>query len=153
MNERRPYEPERDEPMLSAYVDGELDSDARALVEDWIESDAHAREEVDRLVQMKAFTDHLALRPAPEEAWDRFHARRGNRYQRGLGWVLFWAGTGIVGGYLAIRVVVVVLALALPLLVRLGLAVAGVGLLILLISAVRERFFVRKRDRYDDVIR
>ncbi|MBD3222044.1 hypothetical protein GF314_12465 [bacterium] len=153
MTVRRPYDPKHDEPMLSAYVDGELSAEDRATVESWLEMDERARAEVDRLVQMKAFTDHLALRPAPREAWDDFHGRVTTRRERSMGWILFWSGLGIVGFYVAARVVLALVALALPLIVRLGLLAVAIGLIVLLISAIRERFFVRKRDRYDDVVR
>ncbi len=153
MTSGRPYDPGHDEPMLSAYVDGELSAEDHATVESWLERDERARTEVDRLVQMKAFTDHLALRPAPREAWDDFHGRFYTRRERSLGWILFWSGVGVVGLYIAARVILALVALALPLIVRLGLLAVAIGLLVLLISAVRERFFVRKRDRYDDVIR
>jgi anti-sigma factor RsiW len=152
-DQRRPYDPGRDEPMLSAYVDGELGIDDRAMVESWLEMDERARQEVDRLVQMKAFTDHLALRPAPREAWDDFHDRFSSRSTRGVGWTLLWVGVGIVGIYVAVRVVLVLLALAMPLIVRLGLLMVAIGLLTLLISAIRERVFAKKNDRYDDVVR
>ena len=46
-----------------------------------------------------------------------------------------------------------IVALTVPVLVRLGLLVTGAGLLVLLVSAIRERIYTRKRDRYDDVER
>ncbi|MEZ4389085.1 MAG: hypothetical protein R3D98_16190 [Candidatus Krumholzibacteriia bacterium] len=153
MTDRRPYDPERDGPLLSAYADGELDLADRALVESWLELDERARRELDRIVQMKAFTDHLALRPAPREAWEEFHRKVYNRSERSLGWSLFWIGAGCVALYVAVRLLIAIVALAVPVLVRLGLLAAGLGLLILLVSAIRERLFTRKRDRYDDVRR
>lgn len=153
MTDRRPYDPERDGPLLSGYADGELDAEGRALVESWLEMDERARRELDRIVQMKAFTDHLSLVPAPEEAWEDFHKKVYNRSERSLGWTLFWVGAGCVGLYVAVRVLIAIVALAVPVLVRVGLLAAGVGLLILLISALRERLYTKKRDRYDDVRR
>jgi anti-sigma factor RsiW len=153
MADVRPYDPERDSPLLSGYADGELDPEDRTLVETWLERDDRARRELDRVVQLKAFTDHLALRPAPEESWEDFRRGVYNRSERGLGWVMFWAGAGVVGIYLLLRIIVVLAGLALPIVVRLGLLLAAVGLLVLLVSVVRERLHARKRDRYDDVSR
>lgn len=153
MTERRPYDPEQDGPLISAYADGELDGEQRAMVESWLEMDERARRELDRIVQMKAFTDHLALRPAPHESWEGFHRKVYNRGERNLGWTLFWAGVGVVGLYVAVRLLVAIVALTVPILVRLGLLVAGAGLLVLMVSAIRERLYTRKRDRYDDVER
>jgi anti-sigma factor RsiW len=153
MTDRRPFDPERDGPLLSGYADGELSAAERELVESWLAMDDRARKELDRIVQMKAFTDHLALVPAPEESWEEFHKRMHHRAERGLGWTLLVAGASVVGIYLALRVLLVVMALAIPVVIRLGLLVAAAGLVILLISALRERLFTRKRDRYDDVRR
>ncbi len=153
MNAHRPFDPERDGPLLSGYADGELDAADRALVESWLEADPRAREELARLVRLKAFTDHLALRQAPSEAWDEFRERATPSRERGLGWLLLWLGVVLVGGFVLLRVGALLLAASLPIVLRLGLLLAAAGLVVLLISALRERLFVRKRDRYDDVIR
>jgi len=153
MNARRPFDPELDGPLLSAYVDGELDAEHRELVDAWLREDARARDEVDRLVRLKAFTDHLQLREAPREAWEDFHRRVYNRRERGLGWTLFLLGATVVGGYVVLRLAVALITAAIPVVVRLGVFLVGVGLLVLVGSALRERLFTRKRERYDDVAR
>ena len=153
MSDLRPFDPERDGPLLSAYADGELEAADRAQVEAWLATDERAREELRRVVQMKAFTDHLALVPAPAEAWDEFHEKVYNRSERGLGWTLLSVGLAVVGLYVAVRILPFILSLALPAMVRIGLLLAIAGLLVLLVSAIRERLFTRKRDRYDDVRR
>ena len=153
MSARRPFDPEQDGPLLSAYVDGELDNEHRELVDAWVEDDTRARQEAERLVQLKTFTDHLVLREAPREAWDGFRDKVYNRGERGLGWLLLIIGVAVVGGYGLLRLAVVLLAAAIPVVVRLGVFIAGAGLLVLLVSVLRERLFTRKRDRYDDVVR
>ena len=153
MSARRPFVPDQDGPLLSAFVDGELDLEYRELVEQWLADDERAREEVDRLVRLKAFTDHLVLREAPSEAWDEFDERAINRGERGLGWTLLLVGIGVVGGYLLLRLGLAVLTATIPVMVRLGVFLGAAGGLILLISALRRRLFTRKRDRYDDVKR
>lgn len=153
MSARRPFVPDQDGPLLSAYVDGELDLEYRALVEQWLADDARAREEVDRLVRLKAFTDHLVLRDAPREAWEDFDDRVLSRGERSLGWTLLLVGICVVGGFLLLRLGLAVLTAAVPVVVRLGVFLGAAGALILLISTLRRRLFTRKRDRYDDVQR
>ncbi|HOX25553.1 MAG TPA: hypothetical protein PLL30_11720 [Candidatus Krumholzibacteria bacterium] len=153
MTARRPFAPETDGPLLSAYVDGELDDEQRELVEHWLDDDARVREEIGRLVRLKAFTDHLRLREPPREAWDDFRRRVVNRRERSLGWTLLLFGGLVIGGYALLRLALVLITAAIPLVVRLGVVLGGIGLLVLLVSVVRERWFVRKRDRYDDVVR
>jgi anti-sigma factor RsiW len=153
MSARRPYDPHQDGPLLSAYVDGELDQEHRELVDQWLAEDAHVQEEVDRLVSLRSFTDHLVLRDAPAESWDGFQDRIYNRGERGVGWILLLVGIAVVGGYALLRLTTILLAAALPVVVRLGVLLAAAGLLVLLISVLRERLFARKRDRYDDIVR
>jgi anti-sigma factor RsiW len=150
---RRPFDPQQDGPLLSAYVDGELDAEYRALVEQWLDEDSRARREVDRLVQLKAFTDHLVLREAPPEAWDEFRDRVSTRGERGLGWTLLLVGIGVVGGFLLLRLGALVLTAAIPVAVRFGVFLGAAGALVLLISALRQRLVTRKRDRYDRIQR
>lgn len=153
MNGHRPFHPERDGPLLTGYVDGELEAADRELVDAWLGADERAREELARLVRLKAFTDHLALREAPAEAWDGFSARPSVRAERSLAWSLLCLALLLLGIYLAPRLLAFLTAGALPLLLRLGVLAAGGGLLVLLISVLRERVFARKHDRYDDVVR
>jgi anti-sigma factor RsiW len=153
MNQHRPFDPERDGPLLSGYVDGELGPAERALVEAWLDDDVRAREEVARLVRLKAFTDHLTLRDAPAEAWEAGDRGRTARRERSLGWLLLILGAAVVGGFVLVRLAAVLLAAALPIVVRLGVFLGAAGLLLLLISVLRERAGARGQDRYDDVIR
>lgn len=153
MTARRPFDLELDGYLLSGYVDGELDPSDRELVEAWLETDAAAREEVARLVRLKAFTDHLALRPAPAEAWDEYPDRPPQRRVRSLAWLLLTLAVVLLGGFLLLRLGALLLVATIPLVLRLGLFLGGAGLLLLLISVLRERSFTRRRDRYDDVIR
>ena len=153
MTARRPFDLEFDGPLLSGYVDGELDPSDRELVEAWLKTDASAREEVARLVRLKAFTDHLALRPAPAEAWDEDPDRQPQRRVRSLAWLLLTLAVVLFGGFLLLRLGALLLVATIPLVLRLGLFLGGAGLLLLLISVLRERSLTRRRDRYDDVIR
>jgi anti-sigma factor RsiW len=153
MTAHRPFDPEHDGPLLSGYADGELDAAERELVESWLIYDERAREELARLVRLKAFTDHLALRLAPTEAWDRYAAERTRWYERGLGWGLLAFALLLFCVYLFPRALAFMAAGAVPLVLRLGLLAGAAGLVFLLISVVRERLFSRRRDRYDDVIR
>ena len=153
MSARRPYDPDQDGPLLSAYVDGELDGEHRELVDVWLAEEGPARTEVERLIHLKAFTDHLVLREAPREAWDDFNDGVYNRGERGLGWTLLLVGIAVVGGFLLLRLGMAILVAAIPLVVRVGVVVGAAGALILLISTLRQRLFTRRRDRYDDVKR
>lgn len=149
-----PFDPERDAPLLSAYVDGELCAEEVARVEAYLAASPAAVREVERLRQLKDLTASLRLQDAPPEAWEEFWQSTYNRTERSLGWLLVVIGTAVVGGYAVYRLVGTVLATeTLPWFVKAALFGAAGGLTALLISVIRERLFTRKRTRYDDVIR
>jgi len=150
----RQFEPDRDAPLLSAYVDGELCPEEAVRVEAYLAESPQARREVARLRELNDLTAALRLKDAPPEAWEVFWNGAYNRAERSLGWILLTVGAAIVGGFALYKLADVVLAIAtLPWLVKVGIFAGGCGLIALLISVIRERLFVRKRTRYDDVIR
>jgi len=153
MTPPRRYDSGTDGPLISAYLDGELDPGQRVLVEHWLQHDARARRELEQLRELEVFTGHLQLAEPPPESWERFGERVLHRGERRFGWVLMLLGLVVVAGYVLLRLGALLITAALPLLVRLGVLAVAVGLLVLLGSVVRERFFTRKRDRYDDVVR
>jgi hypothetical protein len=86
--------------------------------------------------------------------WARYWVGVYARLERGIAWVLISVGGAIllaVAGYQAL------LALledtAMPLLGKLGLVVLVLGAAILLVSVVREKWFLRKTDKYKEVVR
>lgn len=149
----RPFDPARDAPLLSAYVDGELEGDDLARVEAHLAASPEARREVEQLRAFNRAAAGLRLREAPPEDWEAFWDGAYNRAERSLGWVLLVAGTVVVGGWtlwLAGRAIV---AAELPLLVKLALAAGVGGAAVLLASVLRERLFTRRHTRYDDIVR
>ncbi len=148
------YQPERDAPLLSAYVDGELDAADAALVEGWVAAHDEVRREVDRLRAFVTLTSRLRLRDAPPEAWEVFWRRSYNRGERRLGWILFIVGVAVVGGWAFGNAVASVLhRVHLPTVVKIGTGAVGAGLLILMVSVLRESWYARNHSRYKDVIR
>ena len=149
-----PFDPERDAPLLSAYVDGELCLEEAVRVEAYLAESPQARREVARLRELNDLTAALRLKDAPPEAWEAFWSGAYNRAERSLGWILLTVGAAIVGGFVLYKLVDAVLATdTLPWLIKAGVFIGGAGLMALLVSVVRERLFARKRTRYDDVIR
>ena len=153
MSGQAPFDPVRDAPLLSAYVDGELDPADVARIEAHLAADATARAEVEELRRLKRLAAGLRLREAPPEDWEAFWAQAYNRAERGLGWVLLLVGIAVAGLWGVAHVAIAIFASDLPLVVKLGLVGAAVGALILLVSVLRERLFTRRRTRYDDIVR
>ena len=158
MNVNLPFDPQREAALLSAYVDGELSAVDVARVEAHLalpasESD-FARQEVEKLRRMNTLTGHLRLKEPPAEEWETFWASVYNRAERSLGWLLVGAGAAILGGWAVLQAVTALLGdTSLPLYLKGGIIAVAAGLLVLVISALRERIYIRRRTRYKDVIR
>lgn len=149
----RPFDPVQDAPLLSAYVDGELEGGDLARVEAHLAASAEARAEVERLRAFVRATAGLRLREAPPEDWEAFWSSAYNRSERSLGWVLLVSGVVVAGGWALLEAARAILAADLPLPVKLALAAGAAGVTVLLFSVLRERLFTRKRTRYDDIVR
>jgi anti-sigma factor RsiW len=148
-----PFDPVRDAPLLSAYVDGELEPADVARVEAHLKQSAEARAEVERLRAFNRLTAGLQLREAPPEDWEVFWKSAYNRAERSVGWILFSAGVLVVGAYGLWLVAVAVFGSTLPVVVKAAIMAGATGLLVLLLSVLRERVFTRRRTRYDDIVR
>ena len=158
MNSNGPFDPRKDAPLLSAYVDGELDAADLARVEAHLALPAaesgEARREIERLRRLKAVTGALRLKEPPAEEWETFWENVYNRAERSLGWVLLVIGVVVVGAWAALQAVLALThAHSLPLYVKGGIFAGAAGMLVLLVSALRERWYARGRTRYKDVIR
>ena len=153
MSGQPPFDPVRDAPLLSAYVDGELEADDIARVEAHLKADAAGRAEVERLRAFNRLTAGLQLREAPPEDWEVFWESAYNRAERSVGWILFAAGVLVAGAYGLWLVAAAVFASTLPIVVKAAIVAGATGLLVLLLSVLRERVFTRRRTRYDDIVR
>ena len=154
MNGKGPFDPRKEAPLLSAYVDGELDPDQVARIEAHLADNEPTRREVEKLRRLKSVTGALRLKEPPPEQWEAFWRGVYNRAERSVGWILLCVGLVVIGAW---GLTEVILALAktetLPFYVKGGIFVVAAGSLVLLISAIRERVYKRNRTRYKDVIR
>ncbi len=154
MSGKGPFDPRREAPLLSAYVDGELEPDDVARIEAHLAENPDTRREVEKLRGLNAVTGALRLREAPPEAWEAFWDSFYNRAERSLGWLLLAFGAVLVGAWGAVEIVSALAGTdALPLWVKAGVFVGMAGMFVLLVSVVRERVYKRGRTRYKDVIR
>ena len=154
MNSKGPFDPRKEAPLLSAYVDGELEPDDVARIEAHLAENEQTRSEVEKLRRLKAVTGAMRLKEPPAEEWEVFWKSVYNRTERSLGWILLCLGVVIIGAWGLTEAVMALLKTDdLPLLLRGSILIAAAGLLVLLISVVRERIYRRSRTRYKDVIR
>lgn len=145
---------ERARRLIMASVDGELASGERAELERLLDERPNLRAEWARLQRVKEVTDAMALRPAPEEVWSDYWASVYSRLERGIGWILFSLGAIVLLSYGAWTGVRQLIAdTTVPWFVKASLLALTVGVVVLLVSVVREKVFVGRRQRYKDVER
>jgi ferric-dicitrate binding protein FerR (iron transport regulator) len=137
-----------------ASIDGELASGERGELERLLDAHPTLRAEWARFQRVKEVTEAMALRRAPEEVWSDYWASVYSRLERGIGWILFSLGAIVLLSYGAWAGVKELIADAtMPWFVKVSLLALTVGTVVLLVSVVREKVFVGRRQRYKDVER
>ncbi len=137
---------EEQQILISGYLDGELDVDARRRLEALLARDPVFRREFDAMKTLVVgTTEALRLDDPPEEVWDTFLDGVYNRLERKTGWVVFIAGLVALVLYGIYAFIVYDWG---PALVKLGIAAGVMGLVLLFISVLRQRLEVAKTDRY-----
>lgn len=141
-------------PYISAYLDDELEPTERAAFEEQLARDPELRKGLEEVQSMKSLVGSMRLRELPDEAWDDYRDRTYSRMERRVGWILLSIGAMVLVGYgLYALVVFLVSGADLAWWLRAAIGAACLGLAILLISVIRERIFVWKRDPYREVKR
>lgn len=143
---------ERARRLMMKGLDDELSAQERVELERVLASDPALQNEWIRLVRLKEVTAAMVLRPAPDTIWRDYWESVYRRLERGFGWVLFSLGAIIVGSYGTWHAVRALLGdTTLPWIVKVGTLTLGIGVVILLVSVIREKVFLGRRQRYKDV--
>ena len=94
----------------------------------------------------------MELKKPSKEVWHIYWTSVYNRLERRIGWILVSIGAMILlffGGYKAVEGIIQ--DPSTPLLLKVGILAFMAGVVVLLVSIIRERLFVRKRERYKEV--
>ena len=147
-------ERQRFEHLMMAAVDGELAADERHEFEHMLERHQEWRAEYEHYKKLKEVTSTMKFQNPPQEVWDSYWLRVYNRIERGLAWILFSIGAIIILTYAIYHSVQAILAdTTTPVVLKLGILGLAAGMVILLVSIVREKLFLRKTDKYKEVQR
>jgi len=143
---------EKIKQIIAASVDGGLDDEARAMVEEHLASCPECRREYEELIKVEEVMGKMAFKNPPHEIWDVYWTSVYNRLERGIGWILLSLGAVILlffGGYKMVEGII--RDAAIPLLLKVGILALIGGAIVLLVSIIREQFFLRKRERYKEI--
>jgi predicted anti-sigma-YlaC factor YlaD len=152
MNGGRGMDHERMSELISSYLDHELDEEQRRQVEEHIEHCPECRKEYGEMARFEEVMRKMTLKQPPKEAWQVYSESVYNRVERGIGWILLSIGAMILLFFAGYNVVKGVIEdPTIPVIVKAGILLGLAGVVILLVSVVRERVFVNKRERYKEI--
>ncbi len=140
--------------LISSYHDNELSEDQEKMIEEHIQLCEECRRELEEMGRFEEVMQKMGLKQPPKEMWQVYWTSVYNRLERRIGWILLSIGAIIIlffGGYKAIEGIIE--DPTTPLILKIGILAALGGLVILLVSIGRERIFVRKRERYKEVVK
>ncbi len=138
--------------LISSYFDGELDKEKKKLAEEHLRECSECREEFEGMNEFEEVMGKMEFKKPAREVWEIYWTSVYNRLERRIGWILLSLGAMIVlffGGYKAIEGIIQ--DPTTPLILKVGIIALLGGLVVLLVSIIRERIFVRKRERYKEV--
>lgn len=145
---------ERAHALMMAALDGEATAEERGELEGMLVRHPELGPEWERLRRVKEVTTEMTLRQPPQEVWDSYWASVYRRTERGLAWMLVSFGAAILIGWGAWHAALALMADPdLPLVIKAAVFALALGGAILVVSLVREKLFVRRRDPYKEVVR
>lgn len=145
---------ERVRRLLMSALDGELNAAEREELERLLDADPRLRDEWNRLSKVKEVTQSMALRKPPDEVWEDYWASVYSRLERGVAWILVSVGGIVLVSYGAWQGVQALIAdVDMPWFLKGAILATTVGLVVLFVSVLREKLFIRVSDPYKDVQR
>lgn len=155
MTNTPPVDRDRVQALMMAALDGEITAGDRRELEALVAGDAGLADEWRRFTRLKEVTTGMTLKQPPEEIWDRYWMSTYRRAERGLAWLLVSAGVIVLGAYALWHAVEGFLAdSGTPLYLRAAIAALAIGAFILVVSVIREKLFLARRDPYQkEVVR
>lgn len=145
---------ERFQLLLMGAIDNELTPEEWAEFQQLLSQDRARADEWKRYQQLKEVTQAMKFKSPSQEIWDNYWTRVYNRIERGIGWIIFSIGAIILLTYGIFKAVESLIAdPKLEGIVKVGIIAVILGLVILIVSVVREKFFIQKSDPYKEIQR
>lgn len=143
---------ERMRNRMMAALDGEQDEAERQELVDALARDAELAAEWDRLQRLTEVTRTMTFEIPPDQVWQDYWSSVYSRLERGVAWIFFTIGAVVLiswGVWNAVKEVF--RSSDAPWFVEVGTLCLIVGTVILLVSVIREKLFVNRRNPYKDV--
>ena len=145
---------EHESVLLGKALEGALEDSEHQEFEALLDRRPELRQEFQSLKDDQEVTMTMNFKKPPEETWDRYWGAVYARLERGIAWALISIGAAVVIAFAGYHAVLAFLEdTASPLLLKISVAALVLGGAILLVSVIREKFVLRKTDKYREVIR
>jgi anti-sigma factor RsiW len=141
---------ERAHALMMAVLDGECGETERRELDALLAARPELADEWSRLRRLKEVTVTMELRQPPQEVWDRYRASVLHRSERSVAWILILLGAAVLAIGALWRALAALFAgwSEIPLEVRIGGTALAAGAVILIVSLLRERWVLSRRDPY-----
>ena len=142
------------EPVGAETLRSFLTDEQRRRFEEHLAGCPDCAGDLEEFRKLKAITDEVTLVEPEDRMWQDYWSGIYNRIERSIGWIIFSVAAIaliIYGGFRAIQELIKDPKVELTL--KVGLLALIAGLAILFVSALRERLYFWKKDRYRNVRR
>lgn len=145
---------ERFQYLITKALDGNLNSEEKVEFEKLISESKDFQNEWNSLKEIKEVTKSMKFKEPPQELWDKYWLSVYSRLERGIAWILISIGASIILIYGGFKLIESIIGDAtLTWILKTAILAIIIGFVLLLVSVIRERFFLRKTDKYKEIIR
>lgn len=145
-------EHERYKTLIIAYLDGEIKKNEERELLKHLDICLECRRDLEDFKKLKEVMGHMKFTEPDERIWETYWSSVYNKLERSVGWILTSIGAIILlfyGGYKAVENIIK--NPSIPLFLKIGILSLLLGIVILFVSVLRERIYIRKKERYKEV--
>jgi hypothetical protein len=140
--------------LLMGYLDEELTEVDIHRVENHLRECEECSLELENFRRLKGATRDMRVLLPDEKYWEDYWSHIYNRLERRIGWIFTSLGAILLASYGLYEIIeALVLSSNVPWIMRLGILALVIGICTLVVSVLRERFFLFKSDKYERIKR
>jgi uncharacterized membrane protein len=143
---------ERCQALMMAALDGEITKAENSELQILLNRFPDLRVEYQSFTKLREVTKTMKLKEPDSDIWQTYWYNVYNRLERGLAWFIFTVGAAVVLAYSFGQVLFDLWKnSSLPLILKIGIFGLILGVILLLLSILREKLFLRKHERYKEI--
>jgi ferric-dicitrate binding protein FerR (iron transport regulator) len=139
---------DRAHDLMMAVLDGECTDDERREFDELLARRPDLAADWKRMQRLQEVTVTMGMARPSEEVWDRYRRTVLHRAERGIAWTLIAIGAGVLAATSLWLWIESWVASDLPLYVKGAIGAVMVGGALLIVSILRERWHLSRRDPY-----